>query len=357
VPLASRFSERPLIAIWELTRACQLRCLHCRAVPRPDPRQLSTDEALALVEQLHELDPAVVVLTGGDILERRDLFAIIGTATGRGLDIAVTPSVTPLLTRRAIRRLADVGVTRIALSLDGPDASVHDTLRGNPGSFAATLATISAVQDVGLPLQLSSRLTRRTVPELPATGHLVAKIAPVLWSVLVVVPAGRATMDQQLDPEACEAAFHYLDDWRERTGLPVETTAAPAFRRVVLERGASRTRPGTRAPRPEAVNDGKGLVFVSHTGKIYPSGFLPLCVGDVRVQRLAGVYRTSPLLQTLRNEDLLQGKCGICPFRALCGGSRARAFAATGAVLAEDPACVYAPPRTCRGAPPPALPP
>ncbi len=180
--------------------------------------------------------------------------------------------------------------------------------------------------------------------ELPATGARVAGLAPDLWSVFFVVPTGRAAPEQQIDADGAEAVFHYLYDWSERTGRAVKTTAAPAYRRVVLERAPSG---GARAAAPPAgpVNDGKGFVFVSHTGDVYPSGFLPLACGNVRQTSVAAIYHHSPVMRALRDERLLRGKCGVCPFRHVCGGSRARAYAATGDFLAEDPACAYVPPR------------
>jgi radical SAM protein len=348
------FDRRPLIAIWETTRACDLRCLHCRAsaMPCADPRELGTAEALDLVDQLRELEPGVVVLTGGDPLKRPDLFLLIERAVGAGLTMAITPSVTPLLTAAAVARLAAAGISRIALSLDGPDPATHDALRGVAGAFDATLAAIAAVRATGLPLQINTSLTTRTVRELRATARLVETLAPALWSVFVVVPVGRAAQAQQLDADACEAVFHYLYEWTTRTGLPVKTTAAPAYRRVVLQRERTRraaardgARPAAPAPpRVSSVNDGRGFLFVSHTGEVYPSGFLPLSTGNVRRQRLAKIYRDSPILRALRAPALLGGKCGVCPFAHVCGGSRARAWAATGDLLAEDPACPYQPP-------------
>jgi radical SAM protein with 4Fe4S-binding SPASM domain len=343
---ADAFDHTPIVAIWEVTRACDLRCVHCRAdaIPRRDPRELSTTDGLELIDQLAELAPGVVVLTGGDPLKRPDLFLLITAAIRRNLRVAIAPSVTPLLTRDTIARFAAAGVCRIALSLDGPDATTHDALRGTPGSFHATRAAIDNARAIGLPLQINTSLTRRTAWELPATGARVASLAPTLWSVFFVVPTGRAGRDDQLDPDAAEGVFHYLYDWEERTGLPVKTTAAPAYRRVVLARDARRPRQQRDRQRMLlAVNDGRGFVFVSHTGDVYPSGFLPLVCGNVRRTRLATIYRQSPLLRVLRDENLLGGKCGVCPFRTVCGGSRARAYATTGYFLAADPACAYVP--------------
>src|SRR5512140_107857 len=199
--------RHPLVAIWEVTRACDLKCLHCRAsaMPCADPRELTTADALALIEQLRELAPGVVVLTGGDPLKRPDLFMLIERAVACGLSMAITPSVTPLLTADAIRRLAAVGISRIAVSLDGPDARIHDGLRGVPGAFRATLQAAAEVRAAGLSLQINTSVTAATVGEVARTGDLVATLAPDLWSVFFVVLVGRASLTQQLAPERCEA--------------------------------------------------------------------------------------------------------------------------------------------------------
>ncbi len=342
------FSQSPLVAIWETTRACDLACLHCRACARPDsdPGELSTAEAYDLLDQLRDLGPRVLVLTGGDPLKRPDLFAIVEAAVAHDLEVALAPSVTPLLTRRTIRRLAHAGIHRIALSLDGPEAAGHDAFRGVPGSFEATLQAIAAARDAGLPLQINSSVTAASAVRLPSLGRLVETIRPTLWSVFVVVPVGRAWRTLQVDAETCERLFHWLYEWSERTGLSVKTTAAPAYRRVVLQREVERARHEAghrRRPVPPGVNDGKGFVFVSHRGDVHPSGFLPIRAGNVRHDRLVDLYRRSPLFRDLRATSKLEGKCGACEFKQVCGGSRARAYAASGNHLAEDPACAYVP--------------
>ncbi len=303
------------------------------------------------MRELRKLDPDVVVLTGGDPFKRPDLYEIVAEAARRRVRVALAPSVTPTLTPEAIERLAALGVGRIALSLDGPDAATHDRFRGAPGSFERTQTAIEAVRAAGVSLQINTSLARQTIASLVRTADVVERIAPALWSVFFVVPIGRARVEQQLDPDTCERVFHFLDAWRERTGVAVKTTAAPAYRRVVLQREAERRREGTRRARvrPPAVNDGKGFLFVSHTGDVYPSGFLPVRAGNVRETSLATIYRTHPLFRALRDESRLEGKCGICPFRSLCGGSRARAYATSANFLAEDPACAYQPPHTSAG--------
>jgi radical SAM protein with 4Fe4S-binding SPASM domain len=298
----------------------------------------STRAAFEFVAQLGDLAPGLLVLTGGNLLERADLGAIVGEAARQNLRVSIAPGITAGVTPVAIRRLADAGVVRAALHLDGPDAVTHDRVRGTPGAFAVVRAAIAAVREAGLPLQIDTSLTARTVEAIPRTAELIAGIGPLLWNVCFVVPVGRTRLDPQLGPDACERVFNFLAAWSERTGVAVDTTAAPAYRRV-----AQRLR-WPRAPRPLPVNDGKGLVFVSHTGDVYPSALLLLTTGNVGEVPVAELYRKSRLFRALRDTWRLEGKCGLCPFHALCGGSRARAYATTGNFLAADPACAWQPP-------------
>jgi radical SAM protein with 4Fe4S-binding SPASM domain len=309
---------------------------------RPDPNELEPEEGLALLDQLRSLGPEVVVLTGGDPLKRPDLLRLVREGRSRGLRLALAPSVTPLLTGGAIQELVDAGVSRVALSLDGPDPETHDAFRGVRGSFDRTLRAVAAVRASGAALQINTSVTRQSLGRLHETGTVVAALAPSLWSVFFVVATGRAGFEQEVDAASAETAFHLLCDWSEAHGLPVKTTAAPAYRRVFLQR-TRRVRHGRR--RPGSVNEGRGFVFVSHTGDVHPSGFLPLRAGNVRDTPLGEIYRRHPLFEALRDPARLGGKCGRCEFRMVCGGSRGRAYAHTGDPLAEDPACAYDPPR------------
>jgi radical SAM protein len=350
---AVELARSPLVAIWETTRACDLACIHCRASAKParDPAELSTAEGFDLLDQLQELAPRVLVLTGGDPLKRADLCTLVEAAVRRGLEPSIAPSVTPLLTDDAIRRLAAAGARRIALSIDGPDPASHDAFRGVPGSFDATLRAIATARATGLPLQINTSVTAVSAVRLRTLGRLVEQIRPALWSVFFVIPVGRALRTQQVEADVCERLLHWLYEWTERTGMAAKTTAAPAYRRVVLQREAARTRHDAsrrRRPVPPGVNDGKGFIFVSHRGDVFPSGFLPISAGNVRRDRLVDLYRRSPLFRDLRSPWKLGGKCGECAFQAVCGGSRARAYATSGDYLAEDPACAYQPPTTRR---------
>jgi MoaA/NifB/PqqE/SkfB family radical SAM enzyme len=333
-PLVESLAWRPHIAVWDVTRACDRGCLHPRSA-----RDLGAQEAFALIAQLIELNPRLLVLAGDDPLKRPGLDELVAAAVAGGLRVGLELVATPVLTGRRLRRLADLGVVRVALGLDGPDASTHDRERG-AGSFAATRAAIAAARDAGLALEVDTRLTLHTVADLPRTATLVEEIVPALWNVDVVVPSGRWRDAPVLGPDACERVFGFLCQWHRLHEVPVKTTSAPAFHRVWLQQGLGQH--GTRSWRP-AVNDGRGMVFVSHTGDIQPSAGLPLSTAHVREDTIANAYRRSRLFRALRDPSRLEGKCGACGFRGVCGGSRARAFAATGNFLAADPACAYHP--------------
>lgn len=354
------FDHSPLTAIWELTRACDLRCAHCRAEAQPTaaPGELTTQQGLDLLDQIAELEPAVLVLTGGDPLKRADLFTLIGAAKRRGIPVAVTPSGTPLLTRNALLRMRDLGVKGIALSLDGPDAAAHDAFRRQAGSFDFTLAGIRHARALDLPVQINTTATRHNRASLGRIAEVVAELGASTWSVFFLIAVGRGRGLEPLTAEEAEEIFAFLHDLSGRVPFVVRTTAAPHYRRFVLQRRRDERRAGQTPPPPRlpslfglgekerrGVTDGRGFVFISHTGDVYPSGFLPLAAGNVCRERLADIYRTSPLFRRLRDETALLGKCGVCEFRMVCGGSRARAYAATGDPMSEDPGCAYLPAR------------
>ena len=342
-----RHDDNPFIVIWEVTQACDLACAHCRAGARQwrDPGELTTREGLDLLGQIHAMGGPLLVFTGGDPLKRPDLDELVGRAVSLGLRTSVTPSGTALLDRDAVRRLRDLGVSRLAISLDGPDAATHDAFRRVAGSFEHTLRACGHARDLGLPLQVNTTLSPHNLHLVEPMAGLAESLGAVLWSVFFVVPVGRANPDQELPAARFEEAFGQLHRVLARGRLDVKTTEAPHFRRYLAQRGGAGKGPGPDAlPRARAgVGDGRGFVFISHTGDVYPSGFLPLRAGNVRRTGLAELYRESTLFRALRRPDGFKGKCGRCEFRHLCGGSRARAWAATGDFLESDPACSYQP--------------
>lgn len=345
------FDERPFLAIWELTQACDLVCAHCRASATPDrdAGELTTAEGKALLDTLARMRVPLVVLTGGDPAKREDLAELVAHGTAAGLVMAVTPSGTPRMTRERLVELKAAGVARLAVSVDGPDAETHDAFRGVVGSFAESLRILRTARELGVEVQVNTSVGPHNHRGLPAMAAFCRDVGAVLWSVFFVVPTGRAGASLLLGPARVEALLEELAELAHDAPFDVKTTAAPHFRRVQLERRAKAVGIHTEVDEhgvvvgARGINDGSGFVFVSHRGDVYPSGFLPVSAGNVRQADLHALYREHPLFRSLRDEDALHGKCGVCPFRRVCGGSRARAWATDGDVLGADPLCVYEP--------------
>jgi radical SAM protein with 4Fe4S-binding SPASM domain len=268
------------------------------------------------------------------------LFDMIRHANGVGLDVALTPSATPLVTTEVVGRLKEAGLHRLAVSLDGPDAETHDAFRGVPGSFARTLRIIADAHAVGLPVQINTTVARHNAHQIDAIAELLAGQHIVLWSLFFLIPTGRATPEQRLSAEEVEGVFGRLFRQARVQRYAIKTTEAPHYRRYLAQHMPA----GAPAPRWVGTNDGRGVMFVSHTGEIFPSGFLPQLCGRFPTDSIVDVYQKHPLFRSLRDAEQLKGKCGRCEFRELCGGSRARAFALTGDPLGAEPDCAYVPP-------------
>jgi len=363
--------ERPFIVIWEVTRACQLVCTHCRAdaIRSRNPFELSTEQGYKLLDDLASFGTPrpLVVLTGGDPFERPDLPELVAHGASLGLSMALSPSVTPRLTREVLVELHDAGAKAVSLSLDGASAATHDAFRGVTGVFDDTMDAARMVRDVGYRLQINTTVTRDTVHELPGILKTVLELGTTLWSVFFLVPTGRGKLLNALTAEDEEEVLHWLHDVSDL--VAIKTTEAPHYRRIALQRAGvdnldsafpvgplraalrettacllTGDEPRRRMPRPPIdVNSGRGFAFVDHVGLVYPSGFLPISVGSVHDRPFPEIYREAQLLQELRSPDLFGGRCGHCEFRTVCGGSRSHAYAVTGDPLAEDPSCDYQP--------------
>lgn len=359
------FNRDPFIVIWELTRACQLKCLHCRAEAQHlrDPRELSFDEGKALIDQIKEMNNPMLVFTGGDPLMREDVFDIADYAVKKGVRVSMTPSATPNVTKEAIEKAKQVGLSRWAFSLDGPTAEIHDHFRGTAGSYDLTIERIKYLHELDIPVQINTVISRYNIDHLEEMAKVVEGLECVLWSVFFLVPTGRGQTSDMISPVQHEKVFQWLYQLSKRVPFDIKTTAAQHYRRVVIQQKMKEakekpqeieyldalTQQGLTGSidglgrAPKGVNDGNGFVFISHIGDVYPSGLLPIKVGNVREQPLAEIYRDSPVMQELRNPDLYKGKCGQCEFRHVCGGSRSRAYAMTGDYLESEPFCVYIP--------------
>jgi MoaA/NifB/PqqE/SkfB family radical SAM enzyme len=340
------FNRAPRRVYWEVTRACSLACRHCRAEASPDrdPDELSSAAGRALLERIAAFgDPLPhMVLTGGDPLERADLFDLIAHARSLGLAVSVSPSATPKLTPEVIFKLRDAGIDAISLSIDGATAETHDAMRRVPGCFDRTMAAGRAAAEANLMVQVNTLIAAETVGELDAIHKLAVDLKVARWSLFFLVTVGRGTVLQPIDGPEAERVLEWLADRPQGEGFPVVTTTeAPHFRRIVLER---KKLPMTVAARSGfGIRDGNGVMFISHTGDVSPSGFLPLSAGNVLRDDPVAIYRSSELFDSLRHVEDFGGRCGECSFHGVCGGSRARAWAATGDALAEDPLCSYDP--------------
>ena len=344
------FDDAPRRVYWELTRACDLSCSHCRAcaIPCRDPRELTTGEAFRVLDDLATSPSSAphVILTGGDPLKRPDFFAIVARTIDLGLPCLVAPSATPLLTGETIRALRSSGVGAMSLSLDGSSPERHDGFRGVAGTFARTLTAAREIIDSPISLQINTLVTDGTREDLPAIHRLVQEIGAQRWSLFFLITMGRGKTLGQITPAESETVLNWALDHAGDSRPIVTTTEAPHYRRIALERQRADVDHQLKAEtfrRGFGIRDGNGIMFISHTGEVQPSGFLPLTAGNARTGSPLQIYRESPLFQSLRRPDEFAGRCGRCKFREVCGGSRARAYAATGNALGADPLCPYEP--------------
>jgi len=358
------FDKSPFIVIWEVTQACDLACVHCRACAQPlrNPFELTTDQGKRLIDDIADMGAPVFVITGGDPLKRPDIFELVAYASARGVRTSLTPSATPLLTREAIARLKECGLARLAISLDGPTAAIHDAFRRVPGSFQWTMDAVRWARELGLPVQINTTITRHNLAQLEDMIALLMTLDICLWSVFFLVPTGRGQHIDLISADEFEQVFEKLYDTAQQVDFDIKSTEAQHYRRFLLQKRTEAKRAGliqsgARKPleflgvstpdgigrAPKGINDGKGFVFVSHQGDVFPSGFLPVSGGNIKDNSLKHIYQTSPVFTALRDTKKLEGKCGDCEYREICGGSRARAYALTGNMFAEEPCCSYQP--------------
>lgn len=310
----------------------------------------------------------IFVFTGGDPMKRKDVFELIRYAADKGVQVALTPSATPLLTREAIFKMKEAGLVRLGISLDGSCPEIHDNFRGLPGAWARTIQAVEWANEAGIPIQVHTTISRHNANDLDNLCNLFEKLAIVMWNVFFLVPVGRGQLNDLLSGEEFEQVFGKIYELSHRVSFQIKTTEAMHYRRYLLQHNLEERKIGhghgqphvarqayePGAPTADAktrtmgwatrrVNDGKGFMFISHVGNVYPSGFLPIHAGNIRETALAEIYRNAPIFKSLRDTSKLEGKCGACEYKEICGGSRARAYALTGDPLAQEPCCIYQP--------------
>ncbi len=354
--ISSNIDRNPVVIFWEVTRACALKCEHCRAKAQPKrhPLELDTAESLRVMDEFTEFEtPPIVVLSGGDPFMRRDIFEIAEYGIRKGLTVSVSPSATALVTRDRLAKLVDIGVRRVSFSLDGAEAKSHDAFRGFDGTFDRTMAAFDIANEVGLSFQINTTITRSTKPALPDIASVVGRSGAAIWDLFFLVPTGRGLDLELMTADEHDEVYSWILRNQRSWDFRTKTTLGQPYRRAMtLKRltAGGRSLDSIMADEIRAAwpgpptNDGRGIFFISHLGEIYPSGFIPVSAGNVRRDSVVDVYRNSKVFTTIRDREQLKGKCGICLFNVICGGSRSRAYAMTGDMTAADPTCRFQPP-------------
>jgi radical SAM protein with 4Fe4S-binding SPASM domain len=362
------------LVFWETTKACNLSCRHCRAVPQRSvgPRELTTRQAFDLIDGIAAVARPVLVLSGGEPLFRPDLFDLAQYGVETGFRMALATNGT-LVDRRMAARIADAGFSRVAISLDGANQDTHDRFRGQPGAHALAVAGIRALRDEGVSVQINSTIAKHNVAELPAMLDLALALEADALHLFMLVPVGcglEIAPAEMLSPDEYESVLHWFDEQAKTCPIDLKATCAPHYYRIRAQRlevarkggdfSESFIAPGTRAKAAPMLLHGGGhgqhlsamtrgclagtsVCFVSNEGEVYPCGYLPVSAGNTRVERFADIWNASPIFEQLRKPGALEGKCCACRFESICGGCRARAYAATGSFLAEEPFCTYRP--------------
>ncbi|MBE6428740.1 MAG: TIGR04053 family radical SAM/SPASM domain-containing protein [Planctomycetaceae bacterium] len=370
---AEDFGKNPLMFYYEVTRACDLQCRHCRASAQHEaaPDELTREQSFQLIEQVASFPRKPnMCFTGGDPLKREDIFELLSFAVSKGITTALTPSATPLATFDAFKKAKEAGVSAIGISLDGMDAQTHDSFRGFEGSFAQTLDMLRFARELNFPVQINTSITKRNFRQIDQIAELLEKQGIATWSVFFLVPVGRGVEEQRIEPEDYRWVFSRLWEHSKNRSFSIRTTEAPFYRRFVLEQGGNPFAPPKRHsefadamrreepsghgnlfsaghghPRsgqtPLGITDGRGIMFVAHNGVIFPAGFLPLECGKFPDVSVVDTYQKHPIFKKLQDPDQYHGICGTCSERHICGGSRARAYALTGDYLGPEPDCFF----------------
>lgn len=346
-------SKVPRLIAWEITRSCNLHCRHCRGAAEKGryENELSTEEAFKVIDDVAEHYEPIMILTGGEPLLREDIFEVIDYSVGKGLRTVLATCGT-LLDGEIAKRLKDAGISRISISLDGPDCDSHDSFRSVPGAFEGALKGIEALKNADLPFQINTTVTRSNHEQLPDILQLAVKLGAAAFHPFLLVPTGRGReiREEVLNAREYEAILNFIYDLRENSPIPFKPTCAPHYYRILRQRESEKGREVTvQTHGLDAMSKGClggiGFAFINHVGKIQICGFLEEEAGDLRESNLSfsDIWENSPLFNQIRNFENYKGKCGVCEYARWCGGCRARAYAVTGDYLKPEPCCTYIP--------------
>lgn len=342
------------LVAWEVTRSCNLACIHCRAAAqdRPYENELTTKESFQLIDDIATLAKPIVILTGGEPLLRPDIFEIASYGNLKGFRMTMAVNGT-LLTEELAGRMLKAGIQRISVSLDGATAASHDAFRQVKGAFDGALRGVGHARTVGLEFQINTTITRQNLEELPAIQELVVSLGAVAHHIFLLVPMGRGKdlVEQGIDAEQYEKTLNWFYDQKGKVPLQLKATCAPHYYRIMRQRAKEEGREVTvQSFGLDAVSrgclGGTGFAFISHVGQVQPCGYLELDCGNVREKSFAEIWKHSPVFLKLRDFRSYEGKCGRCEYVRVCGGCRARAYESTGNYLAPEPLCTYEPKRS-----------
>ncbi len=340
---------KPRLIAWELTGACNLRCKHCRgsSTEIPDPDELSTTEAFHLIDEIADFASPILILSGGEPLMRDDVYEIARYGVDRGLRVVLATNGT-LVTADVAERLKTAGISRISVSIDGADAETHDAFRGVSGAFDGAMSGISEILKAGISLQINTTISKRNIDQIPKILDLSTDLGSDALHIFLLVPTGRGQEADEIPPIEYERILNWFYDQRDKAGIQLKATCAPHYFRIMRERAKeegvtiSVETHGFEAMTKGCLG-GTGFCFISRVGGVYPCGYLPVLAGNIREAGFKDIWDHAKVFTDLRDVSKLKGKCGICEYKRVCGGCRARAYAATGDYLAEEPYCVHQP--------------
>ena len=333
----------PRVVVWESTRACNFACAHCRATAQkqPDPKQLTTQEALDMVDQIAAFCKPVFIISGGDPLQRKDIFEIASYASSLGFRVVMSPSGSDM-TAETFEKLKQAGVKMISISLDGSTPAIHDGFRNISGAFDLVMKNIALANQCNFAFRINTTVTKHNFADIANIQKLAVEKGAKEWDVFMLVPTGRGKITMEITPVQYEKTLNHIYHLSQSSTIPVKITCAPQYTRIIAQHQINNPQPqGKHGMGGRGCMAGNGFCFISHVGEVFGCGFLPIKAGAIKQQPLKEIYQQSPLFVELRNHALLKGKCGTCSYNLLCGGCRARAFSTKGDYLEEEPNCIF----------------
>lgn len=343
----------PRLIAWELTAGCNLSCVHCRGASTFEiPKgELTTDEAKHFIDEIVEMGNPILIITGGEPLVRKDVFEIAQYGTDKGLRVVMATNGT-LVTPEVAKKMKDVGIQRVSISIDGSNAKSHDDFRGEPGAFDGALRGIDEIKKAGIEFQVNTTITKRNIDEIPKILEFATELGAKALHIFLLVPTGRGKEIEadEIEPVEYERVLNWFYDQQKTTKIQLKATCAPHYFRIMRQRAKKEgIEISVETHGYEAMTKGclggTGFCFVSSIGEVYPCGYLPALAGNIKEQSFKDVWDNSEVFNDIRDTSKLKGKCGDCGYKEVCSGCRARAYAATGDYMAEEPYCIYTPPK------------